>query len=222
MDTPTTGEVGRPFGCLRGFAELAEAGGRRREANDFLRGAGPFVVVDGAGSGLSSTVPGEDPLLVIGPEIEIDVLVDRGEPCTGVSGAVEHAGVVAVVADDEGREDAGKWLGSGDGGSEGVEHSGSGDGGVAKSSLAQVISENGTMGSLRGFGDGLGEGGGVVVDSAPSMISGGGRDRGENITPGALVASRGGRDQITQPPRSGFVRRGEGVEVVALDPISSS
>jgi hypothetical protein len=53
-----------------------------------------------------------------------------------------------------------------------------------------------------------------VVDSAPSMISGGGRDLEENITPGAVVASRGGRDQITQPPRSGLRRRGEGVEGV--------
>jgi hypothetical protein len=34
------------------------------------------------------------------------------------------------------------------------------------------------------------------------MMFGGGRARGENISPGALAGSLGGRDHITQPPRS--------------------
>jgi hypothetical protein len=95
---------------------------------------------------------------------------------------------------------------------------GRGDGGAGGCSFEASL-EMGSM--LSGLGDGLGDEGGVAVDNAPSMMSGGGRDLEENITPGALVASRGGRDQMTQPPRSVCGRRGEGVEVDSVEEISS-
>ena len=51
---------------------------------------------------------------------------------------------------------------------------------------------------------GIGDSGGVESRKAFSSTSGGGRERGEKMMPGARDGFDGRRDQMAQPPTSGF------------------
>jgi hypothetical protein len=217
MEIPTTDDVGRPLAGLGRVWELEEvdevAAGRRRDAHDFLSGGGAgagtgmgaFDCDERAGEGgvaLSSAVGCSDgsllcPLLL--PAREIDVLVESGDSGIGVSGAVEQ-----LVSEEEGMEDIDESSGSG-------VVAGGGFGGVTDVCVRSDGNAIGVCMDLNdcdggevtaGLGKGGGDGGGVVVDSAFWTIDGGGRARGENMSPGALAGSLGGRDHITQPPRS--------------------
>jgi hypothetical protein len=111
-EKPTTDETGRALGDLD---VNAPAGDRRSDAHDlgscFVTvgdTAGGKRVAGGAVSSLGgATVStfgdcGDDlPLLGEAAAIDNEVFVDRGDSGIGVSGAVEHAGVVSV-ADEEG------------------------------------------------------------------------------------------------------------------------
>src|SRR5262245_27080280 len=70
---------------------------------------------------------------------------------------------------------------------------GGGDGGNNGCCLFEVTTSDAGL-----VGDGLGDEGGVVVDEALSVTYRDGLELEENIMPGALLASFGGRDQITQ------------------------
>jgi len=111
-EKPTTDETGRALGDLD--AE-APAGGRRSDAHDLggclSQSAIPREVKElGVGlslhlveqlSQLSETVRMTYLCWAKLPPIDNEVFVDRGDSGIGVSGAVEHAGVVSV-ADEEG------------------------------------------------------------------------------------------------------------------------
>lgn len=116
---------------------------------------------------------------------DMDVFVDKGEPGTGVSGAVEHAGVVSV-ADDDGTS------------------AGSGDSSFAGSSFTSSL--RGTWTSCgestatrcNDFNLIFGEAGGLGSCKAFCTTCSGGFARGEMMTPGASDGLPL-RDQITHP-----------------------
>ena len=113
IEKPTTDEVGRVLRALDDDAAVP-VGGRRRDAHvfgdgfavvcDTEGGARVAAAVSSFGGATVSTFGdcGDDlPLLGEAAAIDNEVFVDRGDPGIGVSGAVEHAGVVSV-ADEEG------------------------------------------------------------------------------------------------------------------------
>jgi hypothetical protein len=107
---------------------------------------------------------------------EKEVFVETGEPGTGVSGAVDSAGVVVDSVPSGCSEGVGTdVLGCGDDSSDGKKTGGSG----------------------------VGEGGGVGILRASLITSGGGRAREEMMMPGAVDGSEGRFDQMTQPPSLG-------------------
>ena len=185
-EKPTTDEMGRALGALDADAP---AGDRRSDAHDL---GGSFAAVGNtaggvrlAGTTISSlggaTVStfgdsGDDlPLLGETAAIDNEVFVDRGDSGMGVSGAVEHAGVVSV-ADEEGTS--------------------------ACSGEVRVDTFNSPSSSWVNFvvREGGGEGGGVGRSIAFCMTSCGGRARGDIMIPGASEGSCGLRDQIAHPP----------------------
>ena len=117
---------------------------------------------------------------------ETEVFVERGEPGTGVSGAVEQAEVVSVADDDN----ASACSDSGDA----VSFGSSGEGKGARS-----ITVSGT--NATAFGLSFGEAAGVGILSARWIIWSGGFARGEMMIPGASEG-RPLRDHITQPESS--------------------
>jgi len=106
--------VGREFWVLDDDA-AGPVGGRRREAHDFGFGFSIVGETTGGESSAGIAISSFDvatvstfgdsgdafPLVGEAAAIDNEVLVDRGDPGIGVSGAVEHAGVVSV-ADEEG------------------------------------------------------------------------------------------------------------------------
>lgn len=113
MEKPTTDDVGRVFWDFDDDA-AALVDGRRRDAHDF--GGGFAMVGDTAGgAGVAGNIVssfgvatvstlgdcGDDlPLLGDTAAKDNEVFVDCGDPGIGVSGAVEHAGVVSVAEED--------------------------------------------------------------------------------------------------------------------------
>ena len=119
------------------------------------------------------------PLLGEAAVIDNEVFVDRGDSGMGVSGAVEHAGVVSVVGDEEGT---------------------SACSGEVRIDTFNSPSSSSWGNSLIREGRGEGEGGGVGRSIAFCMTSCGGRAQGDIMIPRASEGSYGLRDQIAHPP----------------------
>ncbi len=131
------------------------------------------------------------------PATDTDVLEESGE--TGTGGVSE---TVDVSVPDEDTV-SGKSLGRGS------EESNVGFNGSSGSGRAWVDKELETTKTLDGVtwsaaATGLGDSGGVGSRRAFSITSGGGRERVEMMIPGARDGSVGRRDQMAQPPSSGF------------------
>lgn len=131
------------------------------------------------------------------PAAETEVLEERGEAGTGgVSDTVETSvSEEATVSRKSCRGDSAGSETSLDG-SSGADFVDEGSGGAAAVALGGVA-----KGATTG---GLGDSGGVASLRALSRTSGGGRDRGEMIIPGARDGSVGRRDHIAQPPNCCF------------------
>jgi hypothetical protein len=190
-EKPTTDEIGRALGALDADAS---AGDRRSDAHDLggcfatvgntaggsVRLAGATICSLGGATVSTFGDSGDDlPLLGEAAAIDNEVFVDRGDSGMGVSGAVEHAGVVSV-ADEEGTSAC--------------------SGEVRVDTFNSPPPSSSWGNSVFREGGGEGEGGGVGRSIAFCMTSCGGRARGDIMIPGASEGSCGLRDQIAHPP----------------------
>lgn len=130
------------------------------------------------------------------PAADIDVVEDSGETGTGrVSDTVEIS-----VPEEDTVSGSGKSLG-GDSAESTVGFGGSSGGAcVDKEPETTATPDGGTILATTGFGDS----GGMGSRRAFSITSGGGREWGDMMIPGARDGSVGRRDQMAQPPSCGF------------------
>ena len=199
----------------------ATAGMGAVEADAFAGGVGTVVSREGVGTtaGGSVTSAGSTSWVVMGgttaaigshdsdldftcecpvPAAETEVLEESGETGTGgVSDTVETSvSEEATVSGKSCRGDSAAGSGTSLGGSSGAAFVDEGSGGAAAVALGGVAKGATTS----GFGDS----GGVESLRALSRTSGGGRERGEMMIPGARDGSVGRRDHIAQPPNCCF------------------
>lgn len=233
MEKPTTEEVGRDDFEVEESPEAgrskdaqdflrtggADAGAGAVEVDEAGGGVGVDVSAEGEGAtaaesgtsteGVSSELVRAAALVVASlasgpslvcewavPAADTDVLEESGETGTGgVSDTVELS-----VPEEDTVSGSGKSLG-GDSAESKVSFGGSSGGAcVDEGSETTATLDGVTRLTATGFGDS----GGVGSRRAFSITSGGGREWGEMMIPGARDGSVGRRDQMAQPPSCGF------------------